>query len=217
MKNVLKSKTTWKITGALVAVVGAYSIGSSGATTTINKEKVSYEKLVSEIESKENELVNAKDKTRKGIASEEQKLKGKEAEVKETLALVEKKNEIHADIEKAGKDVEAKKGEITKLDTDINSKKSELEKLSEGVKAKKEEPRTLIAGEYIVGKDIPAGRYKATPVGRGTNFFVYNSSGRAQVNTILGDGGVGRGDYVFFCDAGNVIKTHGEVKLIPVE
>jgi hypothetical protein len=217
MKNVLKSKTTWKVTGVLAAVIVSYSIGSSGATTTINKEKVTYDYLVKKVDEKENELAYTQRTVKKDIAAEEKKLSDKKTEVTEALALLGKKQELNAEIEKAGKDADVKKGEITKLDTDINAKKSELEKLNEGVKAKKEEPLSLNAGEYIVGKDVPPGRYKATAVGRGTNFFVYNSSGRAQVNTILGDSSVGKGDYVFFCDSGNVIKTHGPVKLIPVE
>ena len=91
------------------------------------------------------------------------------------MALVANKNQLTSEVDKLGKDVEAKEGEVGKLDGDIQAKNSELQKLTEGVKAKQEEPRMLGAGEYIVGKDIPAGRYKAAAVGRGSNFVVFDS------------------------------------------
>lgn len=45
---------------------------------------------------------------------------------------------------------------------------------------------TLTCGNYIVGRDVPAGDYIATaPEGSG-NFIVYNKSGFPEVNEILG-------------------------------
>ncbi|MYL62130.1 hypothetical protein GLW07_02045 [Bacillus hwajinpoensis] len=82
---------------------------------------------------------------------------------------------------------------------------------------KNEEPIKLTAGQYIVGSDIPEGRYQVTNIGEGTNFFVYDPSGLPKVNTILGDSIVGTGDFVFFTSDGDMIETLGPVKLIPVE
>jgi hypothetical protein len=46
---------------------------------------------------------------------------------------------------------------------------------------------TLTAGDWQVGIDIPAGRYVVTPAtGRSGNFFVYDTSGFATTNEILG-------------------------------
>lgn len=215
--NVLKSKKLWVSTAVIVGLVASYSIGANGAKVAIDKEKVTYDEAKKKVEEKENELIYTKSKVKEGIDAEQKKLDDKKAEVTETLALVDNKNQLKSEVDNLGKDVEAKKGEIGKLDADINSKKAELEKLTTGVKAKSEEPRTLGAGEYVVGKDVPAGRYKATAIGRGSNFVVYSSSGRPTVNTILGDSSVGVGDYVFSCSNGNVIKTAESVKLIPVE
>lgn len=214
----LKSKKLWASVAVVVGLVGSYSVGASGAKVTIEKEKVTYDELKKKIDEKENELTYAKSKTKEGVDAEQKKLDAKKEEVKSTLALVDNKNQLTSEIDKLSKDAEAKKGEIGKLDADINGKKGELQQLTDGVKAKKEEPRTLNAGQYIVGKDIPAGRYKATAVGRGSNFVVYDSkSGSAVVNTILGNSSVGRGDYTFFTGDGDIIKTEESVKLIPVE
>ncbi|RWS42195.1 hypothetical protein EKA14_17295 [Bacillus mycoides] len=216
--KIVKSKKLWITLAVIVGLVISYSIGASGAKVAIEKEKVTYDELKKQIDEKENELIYTKSEVRKGIDEEQKKLDAKKEEVKSTLALVDNKNQLTSEIDKLSKDVEAKKGEVGKLDGDIQAKNSELQKLTEGVKAKQEEPRMLGAGEYIVGKDIPAGRYKATAVGRGSNFVVFDSkSGSATVNTILGNSSVGRGDYTFFAGSGDIIKTAEQVKLIPVE
>ncbi len=216
--KIVKSKKLWITLAVIVGLIISYSIGASGAKVTIEKEKVTYDELKATIDKKENELIYTKSEVRKGIDEEQKKLDAKKEEVKTTLALVDNKNQLTSEIDKLSKDVEAKKGEVGKLDTDINGKKGELQQLTDGVKAKKEEPRTLNAGQYIVGKDIPKGRYKATAVGRGSNFVVYDSkSGSPVVNTILGNSSVGRGDYTFFTGDGDIIKTEESVKLIPVE
>ncbi|QGQ48788.1 hypothetical protein E6W99_25895 [Metabacillus sediminilitoris] len=75
-----------------------------------------------------------------------------------------------------------------------------------------EEPKILSAGQYIVGQDIPQGRYTVTPVGEGSNFFV---DGVGEVNTILGS--YGEDSYTFFTVDGDVIQTEAKVKLTPVE
>lgn len=215
--KIVKSKKLWIILAVIIGLIISYSIGASGAKVTIEKEKVTYDELKATIDKKENELIYTKSEVRKGIDEEQKKLEDKKSEVTETLAMVSKKNELSSEIEKLSKDAEAKKGEAGTLDANIQAKKGELEKLTEGVKAKKEEPRTLNAGQYVVGKDIPSGRYKATATGRGSNFFVYGSDGKAIVNTILGNSSVGRGDYTFFTSNGDIIRTEESVKLIPVE
>ncbi|KXY28408.1 hypothetical protein AT269_08300 [Bacillus cereus] len=216
--KIVKSKKLWITLAVIVGLVIAYSIGASGAKVAIEKEQVTYEEAKVKAEEKENELIYTKSKVKEGIDAEQKKLDDKKVEVEETLALVANKNQLTSEVDKLGKDVETKKGEVGKLDGDIQAKNSELQKLTEGVKAKQEEPRMLGAGEYIVGKDIPAGRYKATAVGRGSNFVVFDSkSGSATVNTILGNSSVGRGDYTFFAGSGDIIKTAEQVKLIPVE
>jgi hypothetical protein len=213
MKKVLKSKRTWGIVGAIVSLCITYNIGQSGAQVTIDKEKVKYDEITSKIKDVKVELDNAKydlKDTKSKLAAEQSKLDEKKDKVTEVLALVDKSDKIKSDLSEATVNLD-------NYNKQISNKKAELEKLTSIVKAKKEEPKVLGAGQYIVGKDIPAGRYKATNVGRGSNFFVFDSSGDNVVNAILGDGMVGDGDYVFFCDDGYVIETHAKVKLIPVE
>ena len=145
--------------------------------------------------------------------------------------LIDDKESITANIETLKKDqetnkkainklkdeVKAKKGEVSKLDDTIKTKKKEIDKLEDTIVRKSKEPIQLTAGQYIVGSDVPAGRYQVTNIGEGTNFFVYDSSGMPTVNTILGDSMVGTGDFVFFTSEGDMIETLGPVKLIPVQ
>lgn len=77
--------------------------------------------------------------------------------------------------------------------------------------------RTLEAGEYVVGKDIAAGRYKATPTGQGGDFFVRSSSGLPIVNTTLSSAIGGDKYAIFSCSRGYKIKTQEAVKITPVE
>ncbi|QHS24564.1 hypothetical protein GWK91_12710 [Virgibacillus sp. MSP4-1] len=72
----------------------------------------------------------------------------------------------------------------------------------------------LSAGQYFVGQDFPSGRYKAQG---SSNFFVYDSGGSNIVNTILGGGSVGRGDYVFFAEDGYYVESSAPVTLVPVQ
>jgi predicted RNase H-like nuclease (RuvC/YqgF family) len=165
------------------------------------------------------------------LETETQKLEEAEVKAEEVKKLIDEKDTILDDIEKLNKerknakketsglenDVKAKKDEVSKLDDTIKAKKKEIDQLEETIVKKNEEPIKLTAGQYIVGSDIPEGRYQVTNIGEGTNFFVYDSSGLPTVNTILGDSIVGTGDFVFFTSDGDMIETLGPVKLIPVE
>ncbi|REB08895.1 hypothetical protein DVB69_06425 [Sporosarcina sp. BI001-red] len=83
------------------------------------------------------------------------------------------------------------------------------------VQKAKGQPKMLNAGKYTVGRDLPEGRYIATPIGRGSNFIVYSSGGSLDVNTILGS--YGEASYTFFADEGSSIETESQVKLTPIE
>ncbi|WP_235425141.1 hypothetical protein [Heyndrickxia ginsengihumi] len=103
--------------------------------------------------------------------------------------------------------------ELKSVNSKISSAKSELSSVNGQITAAKSAPKTLNAGHYIVGKDVPASRYKAVPVGDGSNFVVYDS-GDPVVNTILGSDG--EPSYVFEATDGEEIQTESTVKLIPI-
>ncbi|MFA2720642.1 hypothetical protein [Bacillus paranthracis] len=204
--NKFKKIAIYVVAGIAVLFIGS-AIGSSGAKATIDKKQVSIADLDKEIKSKEAELNKQKDKN------------------KEVLDIIAHKDKLVADTEKAQKQLDDKnkavsvaQGELDKISAKLKEKEDKLDAVTVGLIKAEGEPKTLGSGEYVVGKDVPAGRYKATPVGQGSNFVVYDRDGIAVVNTILGSSDTGgTGDYTFFCKDGNRIETHAPVKLVPVK
>ena len=122
------------------------------------------------------------------------------------------------ELNKLNSELSASKGQITTIESDINAKKDELASLENAIKVKKEEPVQLPAGQLVVGKDIQPGRYKVLPVGRGANFFVYDSNGNTIVNTIIySNSDLGVSEYVTMLLDGYVIDAHSPFKYVPVE
>jgi seryl-tRNA synthetase len=119
-----------------------------------------------------------------------------------------KMDQLQAEIEKLQSD-------LSNMKAESDNKRSELQKLTGEIKTRKSQPKVFNAGQYIIGKDLPAGRYKAIPVGQGSNFIVYDKNGIPKVNTILGQ--FGEKEYVFFCSDGDTMQTESTVKLIPLE
>ncbi|CDQ41908.1 hypothetical protein [Virgibacillus salexigens] len=207
-----KNKKVWVTLGVLIAIILVYSIGNNGAKVALGESKVNHEELTAKIDDSKNQLADIKEE----IESQDGRLSEKKKEVDEVLELVENKERLQKEFEDLENDVSDKKIEVETLATDIENKQNELDDISNVIQEKEEEPIELSAGQYFVGTDIPAGRYRATNVGRGSNFFVYDVDGNVLVNTILGDGH-GDGDYVFFTEMTDVIESHAKVKLIPVE
>lgn len=120
-----------------------------------------------------------------------------------------KKNKTELD-----KNLNIKNEELKNLSSQVEQKQAELDKLNGDILQAKGQPITLPAGQFVVGNDVPAGRYN---VSGSSNFFVYSSSGRLKVNTILGNSYVGRGDYVCTLDTGDNIENHARTTFTPIE
>jgi DNA repair exonuclease SbcCD ATPase subunit len=211
----------------MIFLIAAYFIGNSTAAVKLEGQKVKYEKLTGKLADKENELAEKSEEVKnreaelnqvkKEIESKTDTLESKKKEYSEAIAIISEKEKVQEEIKHSSENLDAAKAEAAKLKKEIDAKKLELASIEGKIIEKKEAPKTLSAGQYIVGKDLQAGRYKAVPNGEGSNFFVYDSSGMAAVNTILGNDSFSVPEYVFFCDDGNVIETMAPVKLIPVE
>ncbi|MFD1039258.1 hypothetical protein ACFQ3N_12770 [Virgibacillus byunsanensis] len=218
---------------AFIILILGYAVGSGSAKANLDEGKVSYEALLSKIEQlestiknvestiedKENVLDEVEGKVQEAndkLDEEESKLNSKKDEVDEIFSLIDEKEVFSSDIEALQKELDNKSTEVDEISSLIEVKQSELEKIENSIVKKKAEPIDLLSGEYIVGSDVPAGRYQATNVGRGSNFVVYSSGGSLKVNTILGDDW-GDGDYVFWAEDGDFIETAAQVKLIPIE
>ncbi|OXB97459.1 hypothetical protein CGQ22_16690 [Bacillus sp. M13(2017)] len=72
-------------------------------------------KLKKKLDDKENELTYIKRKVKEGMDAERKKLDNRRTEAEEILNLVNNKNQLTSEVDKLGKDVEAKKVEINMI------------------------------------------------------------------------------------------------------
>jgi peptidoglycan hydrolase CwlO-like protein len=209
--NKLKSKKFWlKTAGVLIVLSLFYNFGVSSAKVDLGKQKATYDELVKENYNKKQELDEIKEK----LNDINQQYTDKKSEFDEAMKVVENKKSVEDEIAKLNESVKGKQGEVTKLDSDIKTKQNELAAITGQIKEKKDAPKILPAGKFTVGKDIPAGRYKAVPNRGNGNFFV---NGGADVNIMLGKGDFYEPEYVFEVSDGDEIEITLSVKFIPVE
>ena len=130
----------------------------------------------------------------------------KEKEIRE-LQQEDRKKEVQNNI----KTLENKQEELTKeketLESQVTSLKQDVIKI-------KGEPKTYPAGQLIAGEDVPIGKFKI--YGGKSNFQVYSSTGRLQVNIILG-GSYGVDEYIYTFKADDKIEASSSFKLVEVE
>lgn len=209
MKRYLKAALY--VAAALVLLFIGWGIGVSKSTATIKGEKV----------------------TRDGLAKDIGDLKSKKSELKSELSalkddydaaeeLVSQKDDLKTQLDTLNKqidvaqaDLKNAKSELKSTQSKVDDKKKDLASLTGQVQKAKSAPKTLAAGRYEVGKDIPEGRYKATPVGEGSNFVTFDGEGVPDVNTILGVNG--EASYTFMVYDGYTVQTEATVKLTPID
>jgi hypothetical protein len=168
-------------------------------------------------------LIDNKAKVEKELAEVNAKLKDTQGALDKELADGRKEIEVKlAEAKKGLTDeqakVKAEQAKVQEVQGQLEDVQSKLATASGQLQKAEGDPKTLGAGQYVVGKDLPEGRYVVTNIGRGTNFFVYDgSTGSSTVNTILGEGSIGSGDYTFYTADGDIIETRGQVKLTPVK
>ncbi|MEC5422420.1 hypothetical protein QGM71_02805 [Virgibacillus sp. C22-A2] len=195
----------------ILVVVGLmFLVGCSEATAEVEGEAMNLEELQGNIKDAGNELKDVENK----ITSKEADLKNLEnkynSEVdgfEEIVALIDDKESIESDVKSA-------ESTLAKLNDDIGSAEKELAKLQGDILESVGSPIEINAGQWFVGTDIDPGRYRASG---SSNFVVRDSGGSLVVNTILGDGRSGRGDYVFFAVDEYYIETSAKTTLTPVE
>ncbi|MCM3570317.1 hypothetical protein [Neobacillus mesonae] len=221
MKKILKIAGI--IIGAIVFILIGTGIGSSGAEATVNGKKMDITSLDKEISKMKKDLNSIKQERNEAKAIIDKKDAAEEELADAEAKLKDIKGTLDKELAEGRKDVDAKlqgaKKELSNTQAKLKETKAKLASATGQLQKAEGAPKKLGSGQYVVGKDIPAGRYNAHALGRGSNFFVYDgASGSAKVNTILGTaGGIGTGDYTFFCQDGDIIETHEPVRLTPVK
>lgn len=140
-------------------------------------------------------------------------LEQKQSVLDELNTYTANKEKLAQELSDAQAKVDSLNAQIETLNSSIQSKQSELDTLTANVTKAVGAPKTLPAGNFTIGKHLPAGRYKVT--GK-SNFFVRDTSGRTVVNTILG-GSWGVAEYVTDLSDGMTIECRGSDTFTPVE
>lgn len=112
---------------------------------------------------------------------------------------------------KLEKEIEELNKTHSTLNDQIAVKQQELDKLTEDILKVTGKPITLISGDYIIGTDLPQGRYI---VSGSSNFIVY-SNDNLYINTILGDSF--DGDYAATLTDGMIMHCSSKTTFTPVE
>lgn len=144
-----------------------------------------------------------------------------DSELTETKQIIENNRETlkaiddyNANKEQFDKEISDKFTKLEQLNADVGAKQAELDLLTGEVTKAKSAPKTLSAGQFVVGTDLPVGRYN---VSGSSNFIVYEANGRLKVNTILGNSGIGKGDYVCTLTSGDQMDLHGRTTFTPIQ
>jgi len=210
---------------AIASVISIYvsALISSNYSTSesqkaeINDRKVTYEQLEKEI----SVLKKGKESLATDISQKESDLSNLESKHKDIVAAVANKDKIEQQIsdnesklEDVKSDIDDANNELESVNSQISSAKDELSTVKGEIKTAKSAPKTLSAGKFTVGKDIPEGRYKVVPNGGSGNFFV---NGGQSVNIILGHGEFGESEYVFDAYDDDEIELTTSAKFIPIE
>lgn len=218
----LRSKWVWTVIGAIILIIIAsvisYDVGYSKNKAMVDGKLISYYDLVKKVADKNKTLTDTNNKVDDAIS----KLTDEKDILSNLQQTYDDTQTKLADVIQMGKDKGKLKSEISDnqsklsdLKSQISSEQSKLQSLKGGIQEAKTAPVTIGAGNFLVGKDIPAGRYKAEPIGEGSNFVVYGSDDSLQVDTILGAGGVP--SYVFVASDGDVINSEAPAKLVHVK
>lgn len=152
------------------------------------------------------------DDKNKELSEADNTLKNEQAKI--DAEIVKKQDELNNKTKEFDGKIAEKQDELNKKQAEVDSKQAELDKLSGEVVKAAGNPITVSAGDYIVGTDIKAGRYK---VSGSSNFVVYTSSGELYINTILGDGTVGRGDYTATLSNKMIVRCSAKTVFTPVK
>lgn len=185
------------VVSAIVILIIGSSIGSSGAKTTLDGEKVTASQL------------------EKKISHDKSKLKDLNNELGNAQNTISQAKDAQNQLDDTNSKLSDAKSNLDNVNSQLSDKQKQLDLLTGQIAKAAGSPKTLRAGRWTVGKDIPEGRYTVTPIGEGSNFVTYTTDGSPDVNTILGSSG--EPSYTFDCTEGQVIETEAPVKLTPVQ
>ncbi|KAB2335047.1 hypothetical protein [Bacillus mesophilum] len=204
----------YSLIAGIVIFIAGFGFGENSASVKVNEQKLNYDELSDEITSGQITLKKTEDKIvelEKELIEVTGEVTKKETLIKEASDYESNRTVLQDEANKLGEDITSKKAEVKTLETQLAS-------ISGQIKEKEAAPIDLPAGTLIVGQDIPADRYKVTPIGRGSNFKVYDSAGNIVDNTIISSiEGHGVTEYLVYLIDGYILENSSPFKFTPIE
>ena len=102
-------------------------------------------------------------------------------------------------------ELDSKKKELSSLNDETKSLQAELDKLNDETEKKTSSILTLSPGKYVVGSNIPPGKYSVAGSGK---FMVADSKNKSKYNEVLNSS-----PFEIELNDGDIIKTDTTVKL----
>lgn len=200
-----------------IFIFGSFTIGKSqaqaeldGTMVTIKEAQSKKDSLNTEISKSEDTLADLK----KDSDTKRDELEQLSDELSETKKIIETKDSLNDDLSKLENDIKTKKETISDLDSNISDKNKQVEKLENGIIVLKKEPKNLPAGQFTVGNDIDAGRYRVTSNGGSGNFFINDGM---DANVMLGKEDYFVDEYITYLNEGDEIDQSIPVKFELIE
>lgn len=202
---------------AIILVSSAYFIGTSTAKNKIKDKNYTLNELSSKLveEKKSLDMLNKDtDSNRIDLSELKQGVADLQSEKKDIEELIANRSIIEGEVTKIEEGKNDKQTELDTINESIDEKNAELEKLTNIIVAKKQEPIQMPAGNFVVGTDLPAGRYKIEPNGGSGSYFV----NEYKTNIILGVGDSFQlSEYIISLKTGDKIEQGLPVKYTAVE
>ncbi|MBP1950314.1 coiled-coil domain-containing protein [Virgibacillus litoralis] len=221
IKSLFKTKWIWIAVTIIVVVISVfgihnvgYSKGQDSLTAEVNKELLNYEQIQEKVGEAEQTLVDVNNK----IETAESDLKTIEEKVAKNQDELDKLQELASNRDGLETDISQAENTLSTIKQNIESKTEELQSLTGKLQKAEGKPLKLEAGHYVVGNDLPIGRYKITPTQGSGNVFIDSGSGEGKVSETLGPNpDYHLSSYVFFAENGDTMELNVPVTFTPVE
>ncbi len=135
-------------------------------------------------------MTEIKEKNDEELNKSKQDLETTKNELEKNKEILGELKEYVSNKEKLDTDYSKKSDELNSINTQITSRQAELDKLTGAVTEAKSAPKQFSTGVYIVGEDLPAGKYDIQWVSGSGNFFGNGSPSIIEIFSNRDDFGI---------------------------
>lgn len=198
MKNFLM--TLFMILFIAIAGVVGYFAGQTLTKSFIDEQSTSLKHINERVVEEQQKL----DNLIKDEKTKRQDLEAISQDLKSAKELIAQRDKIKDELAK-----------LSDTNKQIEAAKQELERTTKAIITAKDEPKTLSAGQYTVGQDFEAGRYKIESNAQSDSSGILNTS-ISEAHVTLGNNKYSQKEYVVTLVNGETMDVTIPVKLIKI-